>query len=276
MPTDRSRAIARPTALVPHVDDAAAETTAGTIQAVERSLRLLLLLANAPRPRTLHELSAVMGCSTSTVHRLLTTLSEANLVEKESVQRRYRLGPAVFDLAEARARQTDVRDVARPHLEALADASLETVALDLLVKDRLVCLDRIDSVQDLRLVSALGAATPLWDLGAKCKSVLAHLPALQQTRVIDQIRWERGHFTRTALRQELAKIRERGVARSFGERVPVAASIAAPMFGRDGKVIACMSIAGPNARWTASGMDELEPALRDAVRQISYDLGYRS
>jgi DNA-binding IclR family transcriptional regulator len=256
-------------------EDVGTDTSPGTVQAVERSLRLLLTLAHAPRPRTLQELSIVMGCSISTVHRMLTTLSDVNLVEKEPVRRRYRLGPAVFDLAAARSRQTDLRELAHRHLEGLSDASLETVTLELLVNTHVVCLDRIESVQELRLVSALGGSTPISELGAKCKAVLAYLPLVEQERVLDQVRWERVPFTRSTLRDELAKTRDRGVARSFGERVPVAASMAAPIFGSHGQVVASIAVAGPNGRWTAAAMDALQPSLQAAVKEISYDLGYR-
>ena len=65
------------------VDELGADASPGTVQAVQRSLRLLLVLAEAPRPRTLQELSAIMDCSVSTVRRMLSTLSDVHLVEKE-------------------------------------------------------------------------------------------------------------------------------------------------------------------------------------------------
>lgn len=77
------------------VDELGADASPGTVQAVQRSLRLLLVLAEAPRPRTLQELSAIMDCSVSTVRRMLSTLSDVHLVEKEptrgSLVKSYRL-----------------------------------------------------------------------------------------------------------------------------------------------------------------------------------------
>lgn len=247
----------------------------GTVQAVERSIRLLLTLADAPKPRTLQELSTIMGCSVSSVHRMLSTLRDVGFVEKEPVRKRYRLGTAVFDLAASREKQMGLRDVARPHLELLSDASLETVSLELLVDLNLVCLDRIESVQDLRLVGAPGASMSLAMLGARCKAILAYLTPVEQAQVLDAVRWDRAKFTRAALSEELVAIRERGIARSFGERIPVAASMAAPIFGSDGRVVASIAVAGPNGRWTPSAMDRLEPSLRAAVSTISQLIGYR-
>jgi IclR family acetate operon transcriptional repressor len=256
------------------IDELGTDASPGTVQAVQRSLRLLLVLAEAPRPRTLQELSAIMDCSVSTVHRMLSTLSDVHLVEKEPKNRRYRLGPAVFHLAAARAKQTDLRELARPHMEGLSDASLETVSLEMRFGQQLVTLDTVDSVQDVRLVGTVGITTPIRELGAKCKAVLAFLPLSEQARVLDEVRWERVSFTRTTLREELIKIREEGIARSFGERLPGAASVAAPILDNRGEVVGSIAVAGPSGRWTAALMKSLEPQLLEATRSISAELGF--
>lgn len=252
------------------------DSSPGTVQAVQRSLRLLLVLAQAPRPRTLQELSVIMGCSISTVHRMLSTLGDFHLVEKEPVSRRYRLGPAVFHLASARSKQTDLREVARRHLEMISDASLETVSLSMRVNLHLITLDTVESVQDLRLVGAVGTTIPLRELGAGCKAVLAFLPRAEQERVLDEVRWERVPYTPSTLREELQQIRTLGIARSYGERLPVAASMAAPLLDSRGDVVGAIAVAGPNGRWTSSAMDGVEPLLRTATREISHGLGYEA
>jgi DNA-binding IclR family transcriptional regulator len=205
---------------------------------------------------------------------MLSTLSDFHLVEKEPNSRRYRLGPAVFHLATARAKQTDLRELARPHMESLSDASLETVSLEMRFGQQLVTLDTVESVQEVRLVGTIGITTPIRELGAKCKVVLAFLPLSEQARVLDQVRWERVNFTRTTLREELIQIREEGVARSFGERLPGAASIAAPIMNNRGEVVGSIAVAGPSERWTAKTMAALEPLLLDSTRRISAELGF--
>jgi DNA-binding IclR family transcriptional regulator len=255
-------------------DDLLTDSSPGTVQAVQRSLRLLLVLAQAPRPRTLQELSVVMGCSVSTVHRMLSTLSDFHLVEKEPLSRRYRLGPAVFHLATARAKQTDLRELALPHMERLSDASLETISLEMRFGQQLVTLDTIESIQEVRLVGTVGVTTPIRELGAKCKVVLAFLPPAEQERILDQVRWERVGFTRTTLREALIQVREEGVARSFGERLPGAASLAAPILDNRGEVVGSIAVAGPSGRWTAKAMAGIEPLLREVTHSISAELGF--
>jgi DNA-binding IclR family transcriptional regulator len=252
------------------------DTAPNTVHVLERSARLLVALADSPRARTLQELGKLIGCSTSTVHRMLTTLADFYLVEKDPVTRRYRLGLGVFHLADARARQSDVRAVAKPRMEWLADYSLETVSLHVLMGRRVLCVEAIESTQELRLIVNVGRERQLAELGAKSKALLAYLPTEEQDSVLDEVDWERVGTTRAALREELARTVETGITRSFGERVAVAASLAAPIFDHRGQIIASLSIAGPKGRWTPEQMDAAEPALRTAALDTSHDLGYRA
>lgn len=254
----------------------AVEAGPSTLSALTRSLQLLAALADAPRPRTLQELGRAVGCSTSTAHRILATMADFYLVEKDPVTRRYRLGPGVFYLADARSRQADLRAVAKPRMEWLSDYSLETVSLHLLVGASAVCLDIAESRQELRLVQEIGVATRVAELGAKAKVLLAFMPEPEQQAILDEVAWARLGLTPAALREELARIRTTGVARSFGERVDVAASMAAAIHDQRNRVIAALAIAGPKARWTAEAMNEAEPALRQAALEISHELGYRA
>lgn len=51
------------------------------VQSLQRAIQLLEAMDSARRPMTLHELAEESGLVKSTVHRLLATLREADLVE---------------------------------------------------------------------------------------------------------------------------------------------------------------------------------------------------
>ena len=65
----------------------------------------------------------------STVSRQLGTLAASGLVERVTSTGRYRLGIRLVHLANAVLARLDVREVARPHLVALVDATGETATL---------------------------------------------------------------------------------------------------------------------------------------------------
>jgi DNA-binding IclR family transcriptional regulator len=78
----------------------------------------------------------------------------------------------------------------------------------------------------------------------------------------------------TALSTELTLIRKRGFATSRGERVPGAASVAAPILGRRGEVIGCMSVAGVTIRQDEAALESLGPIVLAEATALSRELGW--
>src|SRR5688572_7928031 len=70
-----------------------------SVRAVERALDLLFLLGEHQRSLSLQQLAREIGCSKTTVHRLLTTLERREVVEKDPDSRQYRLGRRARDLS---------------------------------------------------------------------------------------------------------------------------------------------------------------------------------
>ena len=77
----------------------------------------------------------------------------------------------------------------------------------------------------------------------------------------------------SALRAELAQIRARGYAISFGERQAGAASAAAPVLDHDGRPAAVISVAGPAERFKAETEQAVE-FLLEATGRLSTRMGY--
>jgi DNA-binding IclR family transcriptional regulator len=245
-----------------------------SLQSLERGLRLLFALAEQTRPRTLQELSQLVGSSQSTVHRTLATLAEFGLVERDPQTRRYRLGLGALRLADARGQQVELQGIAPPYVEWLRDRSQETVSVSVLVGRDAVDVIRAESPLELRQTVRIGQRIPLADLGARARVLLAFLPAPTAEAILDSVRWEERPTTRRQVTAELAGIRERGTARSFGERTGSAAAIAAPIRDRQGQVVAALLVSGPLSRFTAEAMDRIEPDLRQAAGELERQLGF--
>ena len=245
----------------------------GTLQAVERALRLLGCLADSPRPRTLQELAQVMSCSTSTVHRLMQTLSLYNLAERDPLTGRYRLGVGVFPLSDARARQVDLHLLARPYLDDLSDEYLETVSLWIRRGETDLCLAASESRQEIRYFVEVGQVAPLTDLGAKSKVLLAGMPREEADAVLAQVSWPLFSTTPAQVRDELAEVARTGIARISGGVHRDMSAIAAALRDHHGRIVGALAIAGPSTRWTAAAMDAAEEGLLSAAAAISGHLG---
>ena len=75
------------------------------------------------------------------------------------------------------------------------------------------------------------------------------------------------------LKQELRRIRESGVAIDNEENTPGVRCVAAPIFGKDGSVLAALSLTGPVQQLTEEQMGRIVEKVRGAARELSHTLG---
>ena len=73
--------------------------------------------------------SSDIGLPPSTVHRLLQTLCEKGFVYRDEQTHLYQLGPALISLGTAAAQGQDLRQLATPVLQRLAQQALEDAFL---------------------------------------------------------------------------------------------------------------------------------------------------
>src|SRR3954470_15905918 len=232
---------------------AAAVNGAQRVQSVARAAELLKAL---DAPATVFELADRCGLNRSTAWRILATLEDAALVERDAATGRYAVGYALVTLAAGAGPEALVRR-AHPHLRALADACAETASLAV---PRGLQVVYVDQVQAPHVMAAnwLGRPRPLhatstgkaflaWladdDLGA---ALPGRLQRFTDTTIT----------TRAALRAELADVRARGYAVSRGELEPALWGVSAPVLA-EGRAVAVVSVWGTEARIRARGLDAL-------------------
>jgi DNA-binding IclR family transcriptional regulator len=246
---------------------------------VEKAIDVLLCFDVQQPQLRLTDISRRLGLHKSTVHRLLAVLKKKGLVVADASSQLYSLGPALVELAWVILRQQDLRSVCRPHMEELRRLTRETVSLHIRLGDKRVCVEELESEQEVRFAATLGLAAPV-HVGAPGKALLAFLPEAELERLLPTLSLtaitaetitEAG-----VLRAELAATRARGYAISVGERSPWAAAVAAPIFDWRGQLCAALSVAGPTQRLTAMGLEALGAQIVEAAAKISAALGYRA
>ncbi|HLI27496.1 MAG TPA: IclR family transcriptional regulator [Chloroflexota bacterium] len=236
------------------------EGSAG-VRAVERAVALLFRVAERPEGASLRQLADEVGCSKSTVHRLLATLERLEVVERDPALRQYRLGRRLRALRQE-APAVDLRALAEPHLVALRDAVGETASLHVLDGAAHVVVAQAECRHAMRLILPLGQRIPL-QKGATAKAILAFLPAAQQAVLgIPPL----PHAVLSA--EEREDIRGLGYAYSYAERVPGSSAIAVPLRDARGWVVGALALSGPSVRFTPARAVRSAPALLEAARQI--------
>jgi IclR family transcriptional regulator, KDG regulon repressor len=223
------------------------------------------------------EVARQSGLSTSTAGRLMAELKEAGLLKQNPASRAYSPGSKVLAWSSVYMATLNIRSAALPYMEELRRTSGETVTLYILEGNDRLCVERMESQHNIRMVTRVGQKLPLY-AGSAGKAILAFMPVVWiddylasvalkplTARTIDDV---------GRLRGELEQIRQDGYAASFGEWILEASGVAAPIFGPMGAVLGAISISGPGSRFTPERVVEFAAAVQRMTRAISLIMGF--
>jgi IclR family transcriptional regulator, acetate operon repressor len=245
------------------------------VQSVSRALNILEELAEA-EALGVTEVGRRLGVHKATASRLLATLAEHGLVQRDGASDKYRLGLGLIHLAGSAIAGLDLVQQARPILEELAEQTRETVNLGVLEGDGVVYIDQITGQRSIVSMSWVGRRTPL-HCTSNGKVLLAFMPeeelarrlsgrleALTPNTVVDPDR----------LRSQLVEVRSRGYGHTVEELEEGLNAVAAPIRAVDGDVVAAVSVAGPAFRLRPVELPRIARITMDAAEAISRRLGY--
>lgn len=234
---------------------------------------LAILDAFSPeRPElTLSELAARTGLTLPTLHRRAAELVEWGALERTE-SGSYRIGLRLWEVGTLAPRGLGLREQALPFLEDLYVVTRQNVQLAVREGLELVFVERIAGRGAVPVLTRVGGRFSLHATGVGLV-LLAHAPAEVQEEVLAGPLPAYTSFTITdssRLRRELAEVRHRGYAVSDRMVTDDALSVAAPIHGPLGDVVAAVSLvtSAEDARPLA-----LAPVVRTVARQISRALG---
>ncbi len=241
------------------------------VAALARGLELLRCFSPQEPELSNGELATHSGLPKSTVSRLTRTLVELGYLRHDAARRRYRVGPSVLALGYAALANLRVRDLARPHMQALADATQALVSLA--TRDRLamIYLENCRSASSVTLRLNVGTQLPLASTSIG-RAFLAGLPAAERDYLLAQLAAREGEAwpaQAAAIARELARYRAQGYCLSIGEWKRDVNAAAVPLASAQGTDLLVLSISGPAFAVTPRGLEEeLAPRLVALARHI--------
>jgi IclR family acetate operon transcriptional repressor len=245
------------------------------IGSLATSFRIVELLHESP-PLTPSEVANELDIAVSTAHRHLTTLFQYGFVHKEETK----FGPGLrfLEIGEQVRERMDIYRIAKPKIEELAERTGEIAHL-MVVENGLgvrVCVEKGD--QSVSTNTWVGEHVYL-HTNSTGKAILAHLPNDRRGEIIERTGLpERTPNTITnpeRLEEELAEIRERGIAFNEDERIEGLRAVAAPIQGKDDDDVAAISVAGPSKRLNGEWFrNELPALVSEVANEIELDLKY--
>jgi len=239
-----------------------------TIQAVDRAVELLKTVAGSRHPLTVGELAAATGLNRSTAWRLLATLDQHGLVERDPVTQRYSVGYAIVQLAAAGDYDALVRR-ARPVLARLAADTGETANLAVAKRFNLVYVDQVEAEQ-IMAPSWLGRSLPLHATSTG-KAFLAWLPP-EEREALTPARLKRYTdttiTTRRELEDELDAVRRDGYSICVGELEQTLYGASSAVLNERQRPVAIISVWGPQHRVSRERLPEIGRETVRAAAQI--------
>jgi IclR family KDG regulon transcriptional repressor len=221
------------------------------LQAVDRALRVLDVLADAGTAKSLTVISARTGLHVSTTHRLLTALRGRGFVEQDAEGGPYRIGPEAFRIGSSFLEEIDLGPRLRSVLLDLAARTGETANLVVRHGMEAVYIDHVISPQVATLFTRIGQRVPLY-CTAVGKVLLAFAAPDEAGRLWRRLTLQRSTphtlTSREALIQELDAVRLSGYAVDREEQELGVACVAAPVCDASGRTVAALGISGPAGR----------------------------
>jgi DNA-binding IclR family transcriptional regulator len=207
--------------------------------------------------RSFTSIAEATGLTKPTAHRMITALqAHGFLMHVDGVG--YALGPRLLNLATTALRELPLRQLARPALEQLARTTGESAQLYVRHGNRRICIDAVESENELRTIVQIGASLPL-SRGSAGKIFLAWGPPSDED--VEDI-W-----------QSIATTRRRGWADSYGEREEGVGSVSAPIFGPNRHLLAAISVSGPRSRLAPLRSKRYGHAVVGAAKQVEQLIG---
>lgn len=242
---------------------------------VAKALNLLETLVKSSEPLGVTDLALRLELTKSNVHRTLDTLRQLGYVEYLPEHRRYRASFKLWQLGTWISENLDIKQVASPHLHALADKTGETVHLCLLSGENVIYIDKVDCKHHVRPATRIGGSAPAHCVSTG-KAILAFRPEAVIKAVLGKLEQHTPQtiVTKKAFEAELAAVREKGVAYNRGEWHVETIGAAAPIRNAEGEVVAAVGVSIPTSRARMSDVKKLAPTIQATAAAISAALGF--
>jgi IclR family pca regulon transcriptional regulator len=238
------------------------------VQSLARGLSVIRAFDAEHAELTLSDVARRAGITRAAARRFLLTLESLGYVASDG--RAFRLTPRVLELGFSYLSSLSLPEIVQPHLEALSREVDESVSAAVLDGADIVYVARVPTRRIMSVRITIGTRFPAFatSLG---RVLLAGLPGSAADAALaasDLAPLTARTLTdSTALHDELDRVRAQGWSLVDGELEPGLRSIAAPLHGRDGRVVAALNVSTSATRDSVERVRDayLPPLLRTAA-----------
>ena len=241
------------------------------VQSFARGLAVIRAFnAQAPR-QTLTEVAKHCGLTRAGARRILLTLQTLGYVRADG--RLFSLTPKILDLGFAYLSSQPLWQFAEPLMQQLASELKESCSAAVLEGEDIVYVLRVPARKIMSINLGVGSRLPAW-CTSMGRVLLAGLPPEALDLHLAQVHYEpltaRTVRDEAQLRERIAQAREQGWCLVDQELEEGLVSLATPIAGSDGQVIAALNVGAQVTRTPPDQLLQLAlPRLLDAAQSIS-------
>jgi DNA-binding IclR family transcriptional regulator len=240
-------------------------------QSIARAALLLRTLSTfGAQGAALMQISALTQLPKATVHRILSAMLDEHLVERPWGTRHYRLGSQVYAFGMSVRNVFDIKTMAQPCFERLAQVTGETVYLGIRSGYDAVCLDKRQG--HLPQNAEFLQINDRWPMGIGSFSlaILAFLPDDEIAEILAFNRQREGdEKTFSKISSSIQKIRKDGYAMTKTRPSRGISGIAVPVFDRRHYPIGSLCAVSTLARMTPTYLSGLVTTLKQEAEILS-------
>jgi DNA-binding IclR family transcriptional regulator len=240
------------------------------VRAVGRALEILLAFTPSDYELSPAELLKRVDLSRPTLYRLLYTLQESGFLASTGEPQKFRLGPAVAQLAHVWSSSLNISALAEPILRKIWEQTQETVALFLPQGQDRLCVAELPSPQPLNFKRGVGYKERIVR-GATGRAILAFsdVPKLELQSYLKGT-----ELKFNDLLKDLELTKQRGYATSHNELISGAVAVAVPFFNSHGQVAGSVGVFGPEVRLDDRAIESILRTLTAETKNLSVLLGH--
>ncbi len=249
-----------------------------SVLALDKAIKILDVMSAKEGDFDLATLSKMVQMPKSTLLRLLYTMKSHNLIRQDSETKRFNLGLALVALGKAAEKKFDLVKHIHPFLVELSDRTNETASLVILEGSHAVYIDQVLSSNMIVGRPRIGVSIDLHC--SSCGKILLGSKSDDwiQEHVLSEPLSRMTSKTTTdpeVLLKEIRRVRAVKYAVDDEEVEVGGRCVAAPVWDKDGNIIAAISVMGPTTRIRQKDFPEIGAILKDVSLRASIALGYR-
>ncbi len=244
------------------------------LSSVHNAIRILKEFSPDNRELGITQLSNKLNLAKSTVFRLINTLCETNLVQKNPKTQKYKLGIGAFELGFLFYHTVEIRHAASPIIERLVESTRKVARLAVYDRGGVVYLSKKNPREDYGTISETGNRVPCY-CTAVGKILLAYQGDDEIDRVLEKPRKKYTTSTITEKKKlitQIEEVRERGYAITNEELRLGISSVAVPVFDDFGQLIASLSLTGLKNQFLSGQLPYLVKELKYHSELITENL----